>query len=98
MLKVGVKIDRRHQATVIVIDAAIVRRIAVNSLIGPTIEQGPEPRDLREFVDVEKAVEEGVGDWYIFGFTVREDLLQLTMKTLPFTGAVKIIDHDESTS
>ena len=60
MLKVGVKIDRRHQATVIVIDAEIVCRIAVNSLIGPTIEQGPEPRDLREFVDVEKAVEEGV--------------------------------------
>ena len=95
--QVDVVIDHHHEPSLLILYALVM------SLIAPFLPGSPavnelESRDLDEFLDVVVAVKDRVADVEVNRLVLREDLLDLSVKILPFVFPVKVIHHQKASS
>src|SRR5579884_1000759 len=95
--KVHVVADRDHQAAVVVVDAAPVRRLAGLALfVGEAGFEVERAGHLVTLVEVVNGVEDGVFGFDLDDGAVRENFAHAGGEDLPLVGAVKVVAHEEA--
>src|SRR5512144_1160161 len=70
--EVGIEIDHDHEAAVLILDSAVMGNVSI-ALVSTTRVEELNPGNLDELMQIEKAVEDGVGQRYLFDLAVGEN-------------------------